>query len=345
MNAILDKIKKASPKKILVVTGKNSFKKSTFYNEIITLKNFYSIDIWNYEKTYPNYFEIQAYLEEKLNYDLIISFGGGTVIDVAKILTISKSFPIFSKILENQIDIKEKIYHLCIPTTFGSGSESTSFAVLYKNKFKYSISHKIILPDDVILNHEYTIGLDGKVSYCSIMDSFCQSIESLWSVNKTNQSIEFAFKALSLIKDPLTRITELLDSDREKLLLASHYSGKAINISKTTAPHAFSYYLTLHHNICHGEAVSILFEEFIGKNFESIRQKDQLKLFKLLNIKSKEDFILYFKALKDKINFKNGLEQIPDLDLEEYSKSINLERLKNNPVEISPKKFIYDSLY
>jgi len=332
-------------KKILLVTGKNSFKRSAFYNEINTLKNFYLIDVWNYQKTYPDYIEIQAFLKQKFNYDLIISFGGGTVIDVAKILTISKSFPIFSKILADQIYIKEKIYHLCVPTTFGSGSESTSFAVLYKNKRKYSISHKIILPDDVILNHNYTIGLNGKVSYCSIMDSFCQSIESLWSVNKTNQSIDFAFKAISLIKDPLKRITELSDSDREKLLLASHYSGKAINISKTTGPHAFSYYLTLYHNICHGEAVSILFEEFIGKNFESIKEKDQLKLFKLLNIKSKEDFILYFKVLKDKINFKRGLQQIPDLDLEKYSKSINLERLKNNPVEILPKKFIYDSLH
>ena len=100
------------------------------------------------------------------------------------------------------------------------------------------------------------------------MDSLCQAIESLWSINNTVKSSKYALMSISLISKCLDNLESLTYNDRSNLLKASSLSGKAINITKTTAPHAFSYYLTYYHSICHGQAVAMLFENFIDLNFE-----------------------------------------------------------------------------
>jgi len=344
-NKLLNKIQEISPKSILIVTGKKSYLKSDFSSDLILLKENYNVSVWNYTKSYPEYNEIEGFLKDNMvSYDLIISYGGGTVIDVSKLLSISISFQYFKEVFDDG-KIETATYHLCIPTTFGSGSESTSFAVLYKNKLKYSIQSSFMVPDDIILNYKYTLNLKGKPSYCSILDSFCQSIESLWSINCTDESSKYAMDAIELISPILKKIKDLSNSDRKDLLLSSNLSGKAINITKTTAPHAFSYYLTMYHDICHGEAVSIIFEKFIDINFEYVSIINRKKILKSLNLKNKDEFILFFKSLKRDIGFKMSLNEIKNLNLKKYSESINIQRLKNNPVKIIPKEIIYGSIY
>ena len=345
MNYLINKIQSLSPKSILVVTGKKSYLKSNFSVDLSFLKVKYDVQIWNYKMTYPDFDEIEVFLNNnRLNFDLIISYGGGTVIDVSKILSVSNNFHSLNDVFD--VDkIKNSIYHLCIPTTFGSGSESTCFAVLYKNRLKYSIQSSFIAPDEIVLNYRYTLSLNGKHAYCSILDSFCQSIESLWSLNNTFESSKYALEAIKLISPVFKKIKNLSGTDRKNLLIASNLSGKAINITKTTAPHAFSYYLTMNHEICHGEAVSIIFEKFIDINFEYIRENNRNEVLKSLGLKNKQDFILYFESIKRNVGFKLSLNDVEDLNLKDYSESINTQRLKNNPVKINPKKIIYDSIY
>ena len=345
MNKLLNKIQEISPKSILIVTGKKSYLKSDFSSDLNFLKDKYDVQVWSYTKSYPDFNEIDDFLKDnKLFCDLIISYGGGTVIDVSKLLSISNNFCNFNEVFDVE-KIKTSINHLCIPTTFGSGSESTSFAVIYKNKLKFSIQSSFITPKNIILNYRYTLNLNGKPSYCSILDSFCQSIESLWSINCTDESSKYAMDAIELISPILKKLKTLSNSDRRDLLLASNLSGKAINISKTTAPHAFSYYLTMNHDICHGEAVSIMFEKFIDINFEYISEKNRNNILKNLNLKDKEEFILFFESVKRDVGFRLSLNEIKNLNLKDYSESINTQRLKNNPVKINPKEIINGSIY
>ena len=114
----------------------------------------------------------------------------------------------------------------------------------------------------------------------------------------------------------------------------SNLSGKAINISRTTAPHAMSYYLTTFHDIPHGEAV-LNIEPFIKMNFESIRDKIKVKLFEIFKVSTKKEFISSIKSLKLKLGLKSDLSMIKNLNINKYSSFINTERLKNNPVELS----------
>lgn len=345
MDSIAAKIKHLNPKKILIVTGKKSYLKSPFLDVLKNIKKNYSIRTWSYFKLYPDFYEILDFLKKSNeNYDLIISYGGGTVIDVSKLISIAWSLNSFDEVFKKP-SIDNSIYHLCIPTTFGSGSESTSFAVIYKDGEKFSVDSKNLIPNDVVLNPEYTLNLNGHVSYCSIMDSLCQSIESLWSKNNTHESSEYALESIRLTTKCLNNLDFLSKTERNRLLKASSLSGKAINITKTTAPHAFSYYLTYNHSICHGEAVCIFFEKFIELNFDYIKESNKKALLKILGVKSKEDFVDLFKEIKQKMGFRLSLKEIKNLNIEKYSKSINLERLKNNPVKINPIDIIYDSIY
>ena len=62
MNKILDKLNEISPKSILLIIGKKSYLHSVFYSELLLLKKKYNIQIWNYNKSYPDFFEIEGFL-------------------------------------------------------------------------------------------------------------------------------------------------------------------------------------------------------------------------------------------------------------------------------------------
>ena len=105
---------------------------------------------------------------DSLDYDLFIAIGGGSVIDFAKLCKY------FSKSDQTLV---------AIPTTAGTGSESTLFATYYENGKKASVDDSSILPNYVILDYKLLIGSPKYLKACSAIDAYCQAIESYWSLN------------------------------------------------------------------------------------------------------------------------------------------------------------------
>jgi alcohol dehydrogenase len=304
---------------VLFIVGKNVLENSIKLNE---LKNQLEIssNVTTIKKNskiiYEN--EVLSLIDVTCKFDILLCAGGGSVIDYAKSI-------IFHKLKNRRNGFK----FFAIPTTCGSGSESTEFAVVYNDNIKKSLYSKILKPDFVILDKVFLNEIPNLVLWSSISDSFCQAIESLWSKNANTESIEYSIKALSLFKKGINNFIHL---DKEKLLEASYYSGCAINISKTTAPHAFSYYLTTMHEIPHGFAVLFTLEEFFKINISD-------NLFRanffdhISNIyKDYFDLILVVKKILKKSKYKYPLNINSFNDCEKF---INLERLNNNPVSIS----------
>ena len=334
---------KESPNSILIVTGKNSFKDSgaeIFFNKISSK---YKITFYSKTETNPSFKEILGLLikHEHSNFDLIVAYGGGSVIDFSKLVALFKNnIPLFKNNFQNSADIINTIPIIAIPTTAGSGAESTKFAVMYRENIKSSVLNKRILPKYAILDPKTTFSLSKHQIACSAIDAVCQSIESLWAKNKNRESELYALKSLSLIYPNISRIYENNENIRSLLLEGSNLSGKAINISRTTAPHAMSYYLTVFHDIPHGEAVAINIEPFIKMNFESIRAKIKVKLFEIFRVSTKNEFIRSIKLLKLKLGLKSDLSKLRNLNIETYSTFINVERLKNNPIELTPNDIL-----
>lgn len=102
----------------------------------------------------------------------------------------------------------------------------------------------VFRPDDSVLET-----LPEYQKKATLMDAFCQSIESFWSINSTKESKGYSKEAINII---MNNYEDYLDGDNSKnklILKAANISGKAINITQTTAGHAMSYKLTSFYNI------------------------------------------------------------------------------------------------
>ena len=202
--------------------------------------------------------------------DLIIAIGGGSVLDMAKLISImahqTNSLEAITKGEAAINGLKTEL--LAIPTTAGTGAEATAFSVLYINKKKYSVASKSILPDKVYLSSDFSMSAPPYLTASTGLDAFSQAIESVWSVNSNNESEKYGLKAIELVWQNLKKAVNENDKiAKQKMQEAAFLAGKAINITKTTAPHALSYGFTSYYNIPHGHAVSLSLPYFLEFNY------------------------------------------------------------------------------
>ncbi|MCL2547439.1 MAG: phosphonoacetaldehyde reductase [Oscillospiraceae bacterium] len=190
-------------------------------------------------------------LFERESCDFMVSVGGGSAIDVAKGINILQGDD-SAALLD-----APRARHLTVPTTAGTGSESTCFSVLYKDGEKISVEQAGILPEFVILDPVFlrTLPLYHKKS--ALLDALCQALESLWAKGKTPTSKAYALDAIDVILADMDGYLAGDDSSALRILQAANLSGKAINIGKTTAAHAMSYKLSTVFGIAHGHAVAL----------------------------------------------------------------------------------------
>jgi len=341
-------------KKIAVIAGENSFIKikgnkilKLFFrkNEKIEIKCFFK------KNKYPEINELKKIIEflKSFKPDAIIAIGGGSVIDYAKIANIKDiEKNIFSKILNSSYFCKEKIAKLiAVPTTAGAGAEVTSSAVIYVNKKKYSIEDKLIIPDKFFLIPEVILNNNKRLKASAGFDAISQSIESIISMNSNKKSLFFAKKSLNLsLENYLNFLRKPNIYNSSEMSLAAMFSGKAINISKTTAPHAVSYPFTAHFNISHGHAVSLTLEKFLEFNYKNINHSrtnfnlnERYKmLFKLFGVKNIIELNKKIKNIKNQANLEDNFKILKidiNKNFNKIASGVNLKRLKNNPIEIN----------
>ena len=258
--------------------------------------------------------------------DSIVSIGGGSCIDVAKVIKLSTNADLNSVIPTFKQEYRySDVKHICIPTTSGTGSESTKHAVLYLNGEKQSIAHPTNVPDYVILCPKLIVTVPEYQKKCTAMDALCQCIESLWSRKATKQSKAYAKKGLKLFRDNYKGYLELDKTAIKNIQLAANYSGKAINISETTAAHAMSYKITSQYHIPHGHAVAMCMNAIFNNcrvKTNYLKEFDNKELF--------NEIIGYFN-LEKKIAITGN-------NLDELVSSVNPTRLKNFPYNINLRK-------
>ena len=150
--AIINWLKVKKSKKIFLVTGRNSFIVSGSKNYLTPLLDKYDFVRFNDFEDNPQLKDVYRGIElfKSGGCDCCIAVGGGSVIDMAKLvssLVNEDVIKIPEKIRSNIINNSREIPLCVIPTTAGSGSESTHFAVVYIDHQKYSLAHPSILPD------------------------------------------------------------------------------------------------------------------------------------------------------------------------------------------------------
>ena len=351
--------------RIMVVSGKKSFEDSGARASISSALDSFKVTYFSDFSVNPKLNDAKKGVEmlKNNNIELIISIGGGSVIDMAKLI---KAFYSNSDKTDSVVRgltevIDPKIPLISIPTTAGSGSESTHFAVVYIGKEKFSVAHKCLLPVEIILDGSLTISASKYQRACNVLDAISQSIESAWAVAATKQSQELSFLALKKCMKSFYEYVnseEPLDSS-QSMVEASNLAGQAINISKTTAAHAWSYAISMQHNIPHGHAVwatlprifeiqsldsGLIFNGTNGKNHLNMVIR---KIREIMNMSEGESAVDYFNNFLDSIGTPAHLEKdlkISKSDRAKLSNEVNKERMANNPIKFSDKQisFIFE---
>ena len=293
--------------------------------------------------------------------DTILAVGGGSAIDVAKciklaVLAEEGNAAIIPPLVSKRLLIDgSKIPFIAIPTTAGTGSESTHNAVMYYEGAKQTVTNDGVLPDYAILEPSVLKTLPLYQKKCTMMDALCQGIESWWSVNSTEESYEYSSKTIELIMANWHKyIFENDDEAAAQIMLAANYGGRAINITQTTAAHAFSYKITSLYKLPHGHAVAVclpeIWEYMIGHMDKCIDNRGQEYLSgifalisKAMECESSVQAIAEFRQMMVDMELAKPISSKKDEDLELLSRSVNPVRLKNNPVEVTVE--VAKSLY
>lgn len=325
---IIKKIKDIGCKKIFVVATNS---KLGYITELLD-KELINYVIFTDFSSNPDYSDVEKGIQKinENNCDAILSIGGGSAIDVAKCIKM------FMK--NNRFNVqpykRNNIKHIAIPTTSGTGSESTHFAVVYKNMEKYSISHYSLMPEIAILDYNFLKTLPEFQKKCTMLDAFSQAIESYWSKDATEESRKYSKNAINLIQNNVDKYFFNDEIALRNMMIAANYSGKAINIARTNAPHAMSYKLSHLYKIPHGQAVFLCLPyvwEYMNQNFEFKSECE--KILEILNYNSTDEAILGLKQIYRKMNFEKI--NFDKNDIDELVNSVNIERLSNSPKPLS----------
>lgn len=293
----------------------------------------------------PNYASVAAgiHLFQEKDCDTIVAVGGGSAIDVGKCIKLWCQLEPKKNYLTQPI-VPNSIKLLAIPTTAGSGSEATRFAVIYSGGKKQSISDHSCIPSAVLFDPSVLASLPLYHKKSAMLDALCHGIESYWSIHSTAESKAYSRKTLRLI---MTRYSQYLYGDRcaGSMLEAAHLAGKAINITQTTAGHAMCYQLTTRFGIAHGHAaalcVSVLWPYMLEHTADCVdpRGPDYLEqvfqeIADAMGCASPSQAAMKFQSLIQTLNLGNL--SISEADLNQFTESVAPERLCNHPVYLGP---------
>ena len=276
--------------------------------------------------------EAGAELFRREECDGLISIGGGSCMDTAKAIKARLNTEDEEALKTNRLENKIICPQIAIPGTAGTGSEATQIAVVYANGNKVSLNHEELKPEGVILDPVLLESLPAYHKKSCALDALAQGIESYWSRGSNDDSKVHAFLAIIGVLDNLKAYLAGDPHAASEMLDASYQSGKAIQITRTTAAHAMSYRLTKTLGIAHGHACMLtlptlwemmLDHEEMKETLQDLSAKmrlgDPQMVPKLLR------GILYYLEME--------IPPIPDeKTLDELTDSVNVERLNNHPV-------------
>ena len=286
--------------------------------------------------------------------DAIVAVGGGSGMDVAKCI---KAYVLNEGTGEDgswlaQPIIPNDIPFLAMPTTAGTGSEATRYAVVYYGGAKQSVKSEGFIPGTVLMDACVLKTLPEYQKKATMCDALCHAIESFWSVNSTEQSKVYSKAAVEGVIANMEGYLANTDEGNAGMLVASNDAGKAINITQTTAGHAMCYKITSLFGAAHGHAAllcdRVLYAWMIDNLDKCIdpRGKDFLRqtldeIAHALGCEKAEEGAAKLEAIFEQL----GLE-IPTATEEQFAilkKSVNPVRLKNHPVELTEDTI--DELY
>lgn len=272
--SIVEIIAMEKAKKVLVFTDKGIIGAGLINLLLDALKeNNTEFVVFDDLRPEPAYTDVENTRKQAEDYegDLIVAFGGGSVMDAAKLCSILKGSSYSVKDLMADPSIASKQMKLvAIPTTCGTGSEATCNAIVAipEEEVKKGIVNNAMIPDYVILDSAVIRRLPKAIVAATGVDALAHCVECYTSKKATPLSNTYALQGAKLIFDNIREAYSNPDNMEAKtsMMLGAFYGGVAITGSGTTAVHALSYPLGGKYHIAHGVSNAILFGHVMRMN-------------------------------------------------------------------------------
>lgn len=263
--------------KVLIVTGKNSTKKSGLLYKVIDLLNSENISYEIFDKVMQNPLSSIVYEGANLainsNCDVVLGLGGGSIMDAAKSIAFCA---------KNSGDIEDYIFGVkngneslpivLVPTTCGTGSEGNSFSVITNSetKDKKSLRDNLIIAKSSIVDPKLMMTMPKSVLASVGFDALSHNMEAYLS-KITNPLVEIqAIYGMKLIADNLPKVYGGSDDLEawEAITLGSTLGGMVIGVAGVTAPHGMEHPASGLRDIVHGKGLAALTPIIIEKSWK-----------------------------------------------------------------------------
>lgn len=354
-------------KKLLLVTDPGMHKQG-LHQPIIDILQHMELD-------YTLYAEVQADPPEAViraaasfarteQVDAVLGFGGGSSMDVAKVIAIL-AHPEQHQPLEDMYGIDQvhgpRLKLILVPTTAGTGSEVTPISIVTTGKTtKNGIVSPLLFADVTLLDAHLTQDLPRHITAATGIDAMVHAVEAYTSKNKKNFYADLlAVRALQLLYSNLKLVLEDghdLEA-RQNMLVGSMLAGQAFANSPVGAVHALAYPLGGHFHISHGHSNALVFTEVLKFNTPHAKQH-YAELMQHIEPNSSGSieglcdlFIDHMQNYLDMTGLPLTLRalQVPEQALEQLARDAMLQTrlLQNNPRDMSYHDAfnIYQAIY
>lgn len=295
---------------------------------------------------------VELFRKEKC--DGVIAVGGGSAMDVAKCIKLYTNLPdngknggwLTAEIVPNTIPF------LAMPTTAGTGSEATRYAVIYYDGKKQSVTNPSFIPETVLMDPNTLKTLPLYQKKATMMDALCHAIESFWSVNSTDESKVYSREAIKGVLEYMEGYLANTEEGNAGMLRAAYIAGKAINITQTTAGHAMCYKITSLFKCAHGHAAILcdraLYLWMINHTDKCIDPRGEKylrdaldKIGQAMGCANAKTGAEKLSEIFDRLEF--AVPKASDEQYVELKMSVNPVRLKNHPIAMDIETI--DALY
>lgn len=335
--------------RVLVVSGPNSLASVGGQEFITKLGNLCDVGTWVYSGSFVSDVKAANLVSAIADFkpQALIGLGGGVAMDYTKIgaAYAGKNGGCLESQETSQWSTPQyfQIPLILAPTLFGSGAESTTHAVIYRDGLKYSMSFGAPEKMMKVLIPELSESANPKARLYAALDAVSQGVETSWAKSATVASQTLALRGL---RDVISGFDDYVEgratANRELFVFGATIIGESMNTGKTTAPHAFSYFLAARFGLPHGYAVSILLRAFwthmSSRGSLSLLPKNILLAMSRIRGAIGSDLSVWLTAKFAKYGLESDLGTLwvsHKLDESEFLRAVNKERLSNHPVHLT----------
>lgn len=289
-------LRRMNARRVLVVTTRGTLRRTGALEWFAGRPHEYFVDV----SPNPQLADVMRGVQAMTCYlpDVVVGIGGASVLDTAKaVRLLPPSTDNAARVLAGQLPPRcEPPGLVLVPTTAGPGSEVTSFATIFTGTRKRSLDHPSAQANVALVDPSLTYTCPPELSAHCALDATAHALESWWSVRSTERSRHWARQALIRLVPLLRRgFHNPSPAQRRELSAAAVDAGQAINITRTTAGHAFAYPTTAHFGVPHGLACALhlvwllpltLDAIVTGRSSSGMRAGDAEQMMKLLGAAS-----------------------------------------------------------